>query len=477
MRMINRLSVLPAILIAQLVLVGSPAAGQSRAARAVADTTAIDLSRSIESMADRVGPSVVEIFATSYAAGEGLVPHSADLVTTQRASGSGVIVDAEGFIVTNAHVVRGAQRLLVSIQAATAGRSILATAGRRVKARLIGIDLETDLAVIKVDEPRLPALPFGDSDELNAGQIVLAFGSPLGLHNSVSFGVVSAVARQLEPESPMIYVQTDASINPGSSGGPLVDLRGRLVGINTSIASQTGGNEGVGFSSPSNIVRTVYEQIKTTGRVRRGDIGVRVQTITPTLARGLGLARDSGVVVSDVAPGSPAAATGFRPGDIVLTLEGKTMENGRQFQVNLYRQAVGNFVGIEVLRDGQTRRARVPVEERRDPLANLSAAIDPRQHLVSRLAILGIDLDAQAGVMLGVQRVPSGVIVASTAAGAIDSRDGGLAPGDIIYAVNTKPVASLAELRAALDALKPGDPVVLQLERRGLLMYLAYNAE
>jgi S1-C subfamily serine protease len=202
-----------------------------------------------------------------------------------------------------------------------------------------------------------------------------------------------------------------------------------------------------------------------------------VQTITPTLARGLGLARDSGVVVSDVAPGSPAAATGFRPGDIVLTLEGKTMENGRQFQVNLYRQAVGNFVGIEVLRDGQTRRARVPVEERRDPLANLSAAVDPRQHLVSRLAILGIDLDAQAGVMLGVQRVPSGVIVASTAAGAIDSRDGGLAPGDIIYAVNTKPVAGLAELRAALDALTPGDPVVLQLERRGMLMYLAYSAE
>ena len=143
----------------------------------------------------------------------------------------------------------------------------------------------------------------------------------------------------------MVWVQTDASINPGSSGGPLVDLRGRLVGINTLIASQSGGNEGVGFASPSNIVRTVYEQIKTTGRVRRGDIGVRVQTITPTLARGLGLARESGVVVADVAPGSAAAAAGFRPGDIVLTLDGRPMENGRQFQVGLYRQTVGNFVG------------------------------------------------------------------------------------------------------------------------------------
>jgi serine protease Do len=305
----------------------------------------------------------------------------------------------------------------------------------------------------------------------------MAFGSPLGLANSVTLGVVGAVARQLEPESPMVWIQTDASINPGSSGGPLIDLRGRLVGINTLIASQSGGNEGVGFASPSNIVRTVYDQIKATGRVRRGDIGLRVQTITPTLARGLGLARESGVVVADVAPGSPAAGSGFRPGDIVLSLDGKPMENGRQFQVGLYRVPVGNFVGIEVLREGQTRQARVPVAERRDPLANISASVDPRQHLVSRLGILGIDLDAPAAMLLGVQRVPSGVIVATTAAGAIDSRDGGLAPGDIIYAVNGKPVAGLAELRTVLDALKVGDTVVLQLERRGALMYLAYTVE
>ena len=147
--------------------------------------------------------------------------------------------------------------------------------------RIVGIDLETDLAVIKLDEQNLPAAAFGDSDELKAGQLVLALGSPLGFDNSVSLGVVSAVARQLEPESPMIYVQTDAAINPGSSGGALVDLRGRLVGINTLIASRAGGNEGIGFAAPSNIVRTVYEQIRKTGRVRRGDIGVRAQTVTP----------------------------------------------------------------------------------------------------------------------------------------------------------------------------------------------------
>jgi len=451
--------------------------GSAQTRTAAVAQSAPELSSALETTARNVSPSVVQIFATSYTAGDGLVPRTGDLIRTERASGSGVIVDPAGYIVTNAHVVRGAGRIRVEVPRLATGTSLLGPADDVVGAQVVGMDLETDLAVLKIDRDKLPAIAFADSDDLKPGQLVLAFGSPLGLMNSVTLGIIGAVARQLEPESPMVWVQTDASINPGSSGGPLVDLRGRLVGINTSIASQTGGNEGVGFSSPSNIVRTVYEQIKTTGRVRRGDIGVRVQTITPTLARGLGLARDSGVVVSDVAPGSPAAATGFRPGDIVVTLEGKPMENGRQFQVNLYRQAVGNFVGIEVLRDGQTRRARVPVEERRDPLANLSAAVDARQHLVSRLAILGIDLDAQAGVMLGVQRVPSGVIVASTAAGAIDSRDGGLAPGDIIYAVNTKPVAGLAELRAALDALKPGDPVVLQLERRGSLMYLAYSAE
>jgi serine protease Do len=471
---VNRKELSCAVVSVLVVLAAAPAPAQTRTAPA---PTAADLSATLEATSRSVGPSVVQIFATSYAAGDGLLPRSGDLIRTERASGSGVIVDPAGYIITNAHVVRGAGRLRVEIPRATKGTSILGAAADVVGAQVVGMDLETDLAVLKVERDKLAALPFGDSDELKSGQLVLAFGSPLGLANSVTLGVVGAVARQLEPESPMVWVQTDASINPGSSGGPLVDLRGRIVGINTQIASQSGGNEGLGFASPSNIVRTVYEQIKSTGRVRRGDIGVRVQTITPVLARGLGLARDYGVVVADVAPGSPAAASGFRPGDIVVSLDGKPMENGRQFQVGLYRQAVGGFVGIEVMRDGQTRNARVPINERRDPLAGLSASVDPRQHLVGRLGILGIALDAQSAVLLGVQRVPSGVVVASTVANAIDSREGGLAPGDIIYAVNGKPVTSLTELRSVVDALKVGDAVVLQLERQGALLYLAYSAE
>jgi serine protease Do len=257
----------------------------------------------------------------------------------------------------------------------------------------------------------------------------------------------------------------------------LVDLRGRLVGINTLNVSQAGGSEGLGFAAPSNIVRTVYEQIRESGRVRRGDIGIRVQTVTPLLASGLNLPRDHGVVLADVMPGSAAAVAGLRPGDLVFALDGKPMENGRQLQVNLYRRLVGELVSLEFLRDGQPLKVSVAVTERRDPLAGLSAPGDLRQNLVARLGVLGVDLDEQIAATLPVLRVPSGVVVASTVAGALDAREGGLAVGDVIYAINRKPIMGLTDLRAALDGLKAGDAVVLQLERRGQLMYLAFTVE
>jgi serine protease Do len=456
-----------------LVLSGSFAFGQTQPRGA----TAADLSSSLEATVRLAGPAVVQIFATSYLPGSGLVPRTADLVSTQRASGSGVIVDPTGYIITNAHVVRGARQLRVEIPVASTGQSILGARGRTVSGRVVGIDLETDLAVVRVDEQNLPALAFGDSEQLKAGQVVMAFGSPLGLQNSVSLGVISAVARQLEPESPMIYVQTDASINPGSSGGPLVDIRGQLIGINTLNLSQAGGNEGLGFAAPSNIVRSVYEQIRKNGRVRRGDIGVRAQTVSPVLAAGLKLARDYGAVVADVRPAGPAARAGLRPGDLVLALDGKPIENGRQLQVTLYRRFVGDLVSLEIIRDGQTLKVPVVMSERQDPIGDLSASIDPRQNLVPRLGILGVTLDQRLAEMLPVVRVQSGVVVASTVAGAIDSREGGLAPGDVISAINRMPVPGLAEIRGLLEQMKSGDPVVLQLERGGELMYLAFTIE
>jgi len=456
------------------VMLSAPAALAQGQGSLAAD--AAELSGSLEATARLAAPAVVEIFTTSYRTSHGLVARTAELITTERASGSGVIVDAAGYIVTNAHVVKGAQRVRVEIPRPFDGGSILGSRSRTVSGEIVGMDQETDLAVIKVDAGALPALPFADSDQLRAGQIVMAFGSPLGLNNSVSLGIVSAVARQLEPESPMIFVQTDASINHGSSGGPLVDVHGRIVGINTLIVSQAGGDEGLGFAAPSNIVRTVYEQIRQNGRVRRGDIGIRAQTITPTLARGLNLAQDYGVVLADVAPRSSASRAGLRPGDLVLTLDGKPMENGRQLHVGLYRRFVGDVVSFEILRDGQRLTLPVTMLERRDPFSSLPA-LDPRSHVVPRLGILGVTLDRPLAEALPALRVSSGVVVVSSVKGAIDSREGGLAEGDVVYAVNRTLIEDLASLRSAVDGLSAGDAVVLHVERQGALMYLAFTLD
>jgi serine protease Do len=423
-------------------------------------------------------PSVVQVLVTGYDLNQELLALASNPLGTVQSTGTGVILHSDGYIVTNAHLVAAAIRVQVELPAALPGaagaRSILRARGRLVGAQVVAVDEETDLAVLKIAEKGLPALPLGDSDDLRPGQIVLAFGSPLGLQNSVTMGVVSAVARQLEPEDPMIYIQTDASINPGNSGGPLVDTEGRCVGINTFIFSQSGGNEGLGFAAPSNIVRNVFEQIRTTGRVRRGDIGVFAQTITPTLAQGLGLSREWGVVLGDVFPDGPAAAAGLRIGDLVLALEGKPMENGRQFHVNLYGRAVGQSVMLEIERGGTARSLRVAIVEREDDPGRL-AALAPSENLVARLGILALDLTPEVASLLPDLRVNNGVVVAAVSAHAPASREGTFKPGDVIHAVNRTTVSSLPELRAVIERTGPDQPVVVQAEREGVMMFLAFR--
>ena len=452
------------------------ATGIAAAQSAPRAATLADASASLEAATRLASPAVVSIFTTAFTPGPGRVDRTADLVATERGSGSGVIVDPDGFIITNAHVVSGTHLVEVRLPARPAGQSILARRTRTVRGTVIGIDLETDLALIKVDERQLPALAFADSDSVRPGQLVLAVGSPLGLENSVSLGVISAVARQLENESPMIYLQTDASINPGSSGGPLIDTSGRVVGINTLIVSPSGGNDGLGFAAPSNIVKAVYQQLKVNGRVRRGDIGIRAQTITPALATGLKLAATDGVVLSDVVPDSPAARSGLRPGDVVHALDGKTMENGRQLHVGLYRRFVGDIVTLEIARDGTRLTLPVAMTERQDAAAMLPAG-DPRAHLVARLGILGVTLDPFLVRAVPVVRVDGGVLVASTVDGALNTRDDRIEPGDVIWAVNRTPIKTLPELRRLLDNARPGEAIVLHLERRGELRYLAFEIE
>jgi serine protease Do len=446
-----------------------PAAAPVQVGTAARRSSLVDLSRELQTLADRIRPAVVQVLTTGYSAADGAL-------TRERGSGSGVILDANGYVMTNAHVVQGARRVRVVLGASQEGRSILKPAGRSVGAQVVGIDPETDLAVLKVEEKGLPFLAFGDSDELRQGQLVLAFGSPLGLDDSASMGVISAVARQLRPEDPMIYVQTDAPINPGSSGGPLVDTAGRVVGINTLIYSQSGGNEGIGFAAPSNIARTVFEEMRRTGRIRRGDIGLKIQTVTPTLAAGLGLKTERGVIVADVTPGGPAAAAGIHAGDLVLSLDGKPMENARQLQVNLYSRMVGSAVTLDVQQGDVRRSLLVRVQERPDDPGRFTPLVTPERNLVARLGVLALDLDENVARLLPPLRGQAGAVVASVSGDGPAGADP-LRPGDVIYTLNGASILGVDALREHIAKLPTGGAVVLQIERQGELRFLPFELE
>jgi serine protease Do len=452
----------------------SMAAGQAAAARQAPLVALGDISRSFEALAAKVGPSTVQVIAS------GLVvdPEAASsdgLVERRRSSGSGVILDAAGFVMTNYHVVQGARRVQVVLAGRSDGQSIVRPRGRTLEATVAGVDEETDLALLKVDATGLNALPLGDSDTLRAGQLVFAFGSPLGLDNTVTMGVVSAVGRQLEPDDPMVYLQTDAPINPGSSGGPLVNAAGQVVGINTMILSQGGGNEGLGFAAPSNIVRTVYDQLRQYGRVRRGTIGAVVQSITPTLARALDLPQENGAIVADVDREGPAGAAGLRIGDIVITLDGKTIENGRQLEVNLYRRAAGDVAQLEVLRAGQRVRLPVAVGERDDDPMRFADMVTREQHLIPRLGVLALTLTDALRQELGVGVGVAGALVAARATET--AGEYGILPGDLVVSVNRTAVRGLDDFRQIIAKLPATAPCALQVLRQGQFLFLAFELD
>jgi len=437
------------------------------------------LSRATRSLAARVAPAVVQIAVTALGpvaegagGGEGLLGQ-------QRRGGSGILLTSDGYVVTNYHVVEGARRLQVLVRVpppAAPGRSLVKAAPRRYEARLVGFDRETDLAVLHIEATGLPSLPLADSDALAPGDLVLAFGSPRGLENSVTMGVVSAVGRQLRAEDPMAYIQTDTPINPGSSGGPLVGADGSVVGINTLIFTQSGGSEGIGFAVPSNIVKAVSDQIRRFGRVRRGVIGVVSQTITPLLASGLGLSKSWGVILSDVAPGSPADRAGLREGDIVETLDAKVMENGRQFDVNLYQRFAGDSVSIVVTRGGERVTRRVRVEERADDPREFASKVAEATSEVPRLGVLATDLEPTLISRMPWLREGSGVLVAAWSAD-LPFSGSGLQPGDVILGLNGGAVESVAALTKRLDGLVAGAAAVLRVDRLGRRLFLAFELE
>jgi serine protease Do len=437
------------------------------------------LDNSMETLVQRVSPAVVQILVNGYAPVEQSGHVATALIGRQRTLGSGFIVDPEGYIITNAHVVEGAERIRVVLFSSENANSPHATLRARtttMNARILGVHTDTDLALLKIEASGLPSLPFGRYQDVRQGQLVFAFGSPEGLGNSVTMGVVSSVARQPDPDRSMVYIQTDAPINPGNSGGPLVDIEGKIVGINTFILSQGGGNEGLGFAIPSSVVRRIYEQLRAHGHVHREEIGATVQTITPTLAAGLGLSQDYGVVVSDVATGGPADTAGLKVQDLILTLDGKPVMNVPQFDAAFLLRMDPAPLQLEVLRASQKISLEVPVVELLDDLDRLADSLDPVKDLVPQLGILGVQIDKRISAMVPDLRMASGVIVAARTTFGV-TVDSGLETGDVIHAMNGSTIISLEALRAAINQLKLGDAVVLQIERDGKLQYLAFEME
>src|ERR1700756_6065776 len=282
------------------------------------------LDSSLESVVSKVSRAVVQIVVTGYGPSDEQGHRDTARIVRQHAIGTGVIVDPDGYIITNAHVVEGAQRIKVILPPAAVDSPIELQpihAGQILEAKVVGTHKQSDLALLKIEATHLPTVTLRSDVRVHQGELVFAIGSPEGLRNTVTMGVVSSLARQLEPDNPMVYIQTDAALNPGNSGGPLVDIDGNVIGINTLMLSEGGGSEGLGFAIPAAIVSFDYQSFRKNGRVQRVALGLRTQNITPTLAMGLHLAKSWGAIISDVATGGAGEAAGLKIQDIVLSID------------------------------------------------------------------------------------------------------------------------------------------------------------
>ena len=471
----------PRILLAASFLVSVVAAVPAGAQKAPVPTpdSLARMNDSIDVLTRKVWPSVVQILVSSYGAREepeGRGGASGVVFGRQRSVGSGFVIDPDGYIMTNAHVVSGAQRVQIALPADNADGTLGTALSSRMKlvpARIVGITTELDLALLKVEGVKLAPLPLATYSQVRQGETVFAFGSPMGMRNSLTHGLVSAVARQVDPDSPLIYVQTDAPINPGNSGGPLVNIRGEVVGVNTFIVSQSGGNEGLGFAIPSATTRTVFKQLKEHGLIRRQEIGVSLQTISPVMASSLKLPKDYGVIVSDVWPGGPAEGAGLQIGDILVSVDGQPADNLPTVIYNFRLRDSSDKVQLVVLRGTTPQTLSVQPIEMRAELDAVSAMADPERNLVPEIGILGVEIDARIAAAASGLRAPYGVIVAARASGA--RVDVPLQANDVIRSVNDRKVATLAQLREVLRALPPGAPVTLQVQREGRLTYVSFT--
>ena len=376
----------------------------------------------------------------------------------QEGQGSGVIVSPEGYILTNNHVVDGATEVRVTL-----------SDKREFKARVVGTDPKTDLAVLKIDSSNLPTVAIGDSDKIQVGDYALAIGNPFGLGGTVTMGIISATGRgNLGIEEYEDFIQTDAPINPGNSGGALVNERGDLIGINTAILSGSQGNQGIGFAIPVSVARNVTDQILRNGKVTRAYLGVMSEVVTPALAKAFHQKEPAGALISEVKQASPAAHAGLEKGDIILAVNGKPIRNSSQLAMTISLMQPGSEVKLKVLRDGAEREMPARLEEM--PAESAKASKEPGETETGMDGVSVEDVTARNARQLGVPSDTAGVVVTAVDP-ASRAAVNGLRPGDVIVEVNCKPVRNTAEFE---QALKQGaDETLLLVSRRGSTLFLA----
>ena len=468
-----------ALFLAMELLSTRTAAGQTPSGTPPSDVLH-QLNRSVEQLIRRVSPTVVQIQVTGYGATDdnerGM---TSAIIGRRRAIGSGVIVDPEGYIVTNAHVVNGAENIEVIVPARLASTSTLDadqdSQAKSYQAHIVGVAKEIDLAVIRIGAHDLPALSInGTPAPVRQGEMVFAFGSPEGLRNTVTMGVVSAIARQPDPDSPLVYVQTDTPINPGNNGGALVNADGELVGITTFILSSSGGNQGLGFAIPAGLVASAYPQLLKYGHIHQPSIGALVQAITPELAAGLHLGRDFGVVVSDITPGGPADNAALKIQDVILSVDGSPIGSLPLFSHSLNLHKAGEHAKVVALRGSERVQLDIILAERPHKADSMVDMADPDKNLIRPLSILGIELNLDLAQTLPDLRIPTGVIVAARTLGS-RTAEIPLQTGDVIHALNGTTITTLDGLRAALEKQKSGTAIVLQIERYGQLIFVSFT--
>jgi serine protease Do len=372
----------------------------------------------------------------------------------QQGVGSGFIVSPDGYVLTNAHVVDGASEVTVKL-----------TDKRDFKAKVVGVDKRTDVALLKIDASGLPFVKTGDAERTKVGEWVVAMGSPFGFENTVTAGIISAKARRLPDENYVPFIQTDVAINPGNSGGPLFNLAGEVIGINSQIYSRSGGFMGISFAIPIDVAMKVKDQLQKYGKVSRGRLGVAIQGLDAELAQNFGLDKPVGALVASVENGSPAEKAGLAPGDVVLGVNGQKVDNSADLPRIIGEQKPGSVVRLSIWRDRKARDINVTLgEQAGEKLAAMGGAERKSESASGKLGLTGRALTAQEASRLG---VPGGVVVEGLSGPAAKS---GLQPGDVIIGVNNQPITGIEQFRKLLDAA--GNRFALLIQRGGSRIFL-----